>query len=127
MASCALPVFFPAIRLDNGWHGDGGVRLLAPLSPPLHLGAGSIIAISTRYHEEPDEVAEPATHDYPPPAKVIGVLMNAVFLDMLEADTLAIWRINELLRGIPEEQRKGLRIVKTLTLRPSCDLQTIAA
>jgi NTE family protein len=127
MASCALPLFFPAIRLDNGWHGDGGVRLLAPLSPALHLGAGSILAISTRCEQPPDEAAQRAACEYPPPAKVIGVLMNAVFLDMLEYDTMTIHRLNALLRGIPEEQRKGLRIVRTLTLRPSCDLEALAA
>jgi NTE family protein len=31
MASSALPLFFPAIRLSDGWYGDGGVRLSAPL------------------------------------------------------------------------------------------------
>ena len=31
LASSALPLFFPAVRLGNGWHGDGGIRLTAPL------------------------------------------------------------------------------------------------
>jgi NTE family protein len=33
LASAALPMFFPAISLDGQWHGDGGIRLSAPLSP----------------------------------------------------------------------------------------------
>ena len=49
MASAALPLFFPAVRIENGWYGDGGVRLTAPLSPALHLGARRVLAISTRY------------------------------------------------------------------------------
>ena len=49
MASTAIPLFFPAVALDDGWHGDGSIRLTAPLSPALHLGARRIIAISTRY------------------------------------------------------------------------------
>jgi NTE family protein len=48
MASAAIPLFFPAVRLEDGWHGDGGVRQTAPLSPALHLGARRILAISPR-------------------------------------------------------------------------------
>lgn len=49
MASAALPLLFPAVRLGGSWHGDGGVRLHAPLSPAIHLGADRILAVSTRY------------------------------------------------------------------------------
>ena len=44
MASAALPLFFPAISLERGWHGDGGIRLTAPCSPAIHLGATRILA-----------------------------------------------------------------------------------
>jgi NTE family protein len=49
MASSALPIFFPAIKVGDSWYGDGGIRQYAPLSPSLHLGAQCIIAVSTRY------------------------------------------------------------------------------
>ena len=39
MASAALPMFFPAIEIGGAWYGDGGIRLTAPLSPAIHLGA----------------------------------------------------------------------------------------
>src|SRR2546422_873807 len=58
LASAALPFLFPAVRLGDDWYGDGGVRLHAPLSPAIHLGAERILAISTRYrptHEEADQ------------------------------------------------------------------------
>ena len=42
MASSALPMVFPAVRVGEEWYGDGGVRLTAPLSPALHLGATHI-------------------------------------------------------------------------------------
>src|SRR6185369_9744469 len=57
MASSSLPLLFPAVRLGSSWYGDGGVRLLAPLSPALRLGATRILAISPVYipsHEEAD-------------------------------------------------------------------------
>lgn len=126
LASASLPLFFPAVRLGNSWHGDGGVRLTAPLSPALHLGAGRILAISTRYQKTADEADQPATHGYPPPAQVLGVLMNAIFLDMLDFDALNMARINELIERVPEGARGGLRPAKLLLLRPSQDLARLA-
>ncbi|MGH9373878.1 MAG: patatin-like phospholipase family protein, partial [Vicinamibacterales bacterium] len=49
VASSALPFFFPAIEIEGAWYGDGGIRLTAPLSPAVHLGARRILAVSTRY------------------------------------------------------------------------------
>jgi NTE family protein len=127
MASAALPLFFPAVRLDRGWYGDGGIRLTAPLSPAVHLGADRILAISTRYVRSPAEAEEPAIDGYPPPVQVAGVLMNAIFLDLLDADALRLQRINELVAKLPPEQRGGMRHVELLILRPSLDLGLLAS
>ncbi len=127
MASCSLPLFFPAIRLEDGWYGDGGVRLSAPLSPALHLGAQRILVVSTRYDRSIEEAEKPAVEGYPPPAQVVGQMMNSVFLDVLDQDTLRLKLINRLLRKIPEDQREGLDVVDVLTLRPSQDLGRLAA
>jgi NTE family protein len=126
MASAALPLFFPAVRLDSAWYGDGGIRLAAPLSPVVHLGAHRILAISTRYARTRDEADQPAIFGYPPPAQVLGVLMNSVFLDLLDADALRLDRLNRLLEALPEEKRTGLRPVKLMVLRPSVDLGMLA-
>ena len=126
MASAALPLFFPAVRLGDDWHGDGGIRLAAPLSPALHLGAGRIIAISTRHARSQAEAESPVTVGYPPPAQVLGVLMNAIFLDVIDQDALRLERLNRLLRRLPEDRRDGLRIVDLLVLRPSRDLSRLA-
>jgi len=48
LASASLPIVFPAVRLGRHWHGDGGIRLSAPLSPALHLGATRMLGSSTR-------------------------------------------------------------------------------
>ncbi len=126
LASSALPLFFPAVKIGGSWHGDGGVRLTAPLSPALHLGAERILAISTRYQRTQAEADRPATVGYPPPAQVIGVLMNAIFLDMLDFDALNLDRLNRLIELVPEDQRMGLRPAKLLLLRPSRDLAQLA-
>lgn len=127
MASCALPLFFPAIRLDNSWHGDGGVRLVAPLSPALHFGAERIFVVSTRYQKSQQEADRPVTRGYPAPATVLGVMLNAVFLDMVDYDALLMQRINRLLAAQPAPNPSGLRPVELLTIRPSQDLTMLAA
>jgi len=127
MASAALPLLFPAVRLGSAWYGDGGIRLTAPLSPALHLGARRVMAISTRYDKSADEEEQPSIYGYPPPAQVVGVLLNAVFLDLLDNDALRLERLNRLLGSLPEEERQGLEPIKLLVLRPSRDLGRLAS
>jgi NTE family protein len=127
MASAALPLLFPAVRIGSSWYGDGGVRLLAPLAPAIHLGANRILAVSTRYRRSIDEADRPVVHGYPPPAQVIGTVLNAVFLDQVEQDAQGLKRINRLLAKLPPEQRDALRPIDLLILQPSEDLGKLAA
>jgi NTE family protein len=128
MASCALPLFFPAVELEGGWYGDGGIRLTEPLSPAIHLGARRVIAVSTRAESAAGDLpdAPRGSFDYPPPAQIVGVLMNSIFLDLLDADALRVERINQLLESLPKELHGELRGVRLLTLRPSVDLGELA-
>ncbi len=126
MASSALPLFFPAIKVEDAWYGDGGIRLTAPLSPAVHLGADRILAISTRYGRSEIEADRPAITGYPPPAQVAGVLLNAVFLDLFDGDALRLEHINTLARQLPPDKRSGMRPVDLLVLRPSEDLGLLA-
>lgn len=126
MASAALPLFFPAIRIGTEWYGDGGLRLSAPLSPVLHLGATRIMAISTRYDRTQREAAQPTVVGYPPPVQVLSLMMNSIFLDLLDQDAWRLDRLNRLLLKLDREERDGLRPVKLLVLRPSVDLGKLA-
>jgi NTE family protein len=125
MASSALPLVFPAAQLDNAWHGDGGIRLTAPLSPAVQLGANRIIAISTSIEPGRSEADRPSK-DYPPPATVMSVMLESVFLDMLDADATELRRMNRLIAEHPRSQELGLRRVDALVLRPSQDLGVMA-
>ena len=125
MASSALPMFFPAMQLGSTWHGDGGVRMNAPLSPARHLGATRILAVSPRAKPVvglPPEQREP----YPSPAQIAGVMLNAVFLDNLDYDAVQMNRINKLLKKIPPEQHGEFRPIDVLVLRPREDLGELA-
>jgi NTE family protein len=126
MASSALPFFFPAIEVEGAWYGDGGIRLTAPLSPAVHLGASRIMAISTRFARSREQADRPAIVSYPPPAQVAGVLFNAIFLDQLDGDALELRRINDLIGRLPDSERDGFRRIELLMLRPSVDLGLLA-
>ena len=127
MASSSLPFLFPSVALGGEWHGDGGIRLSAPLSPAVHLGAQRILAISTRHKSGVAAAAcAPMIDGYPPPAQIAGSLINALFLDLIDADALRLERVNDLLARIPEERRDGLRPVELLLFRPSQDLGVLA-
>ena len=126
MASSALPLLFPAVRLGNGWYGDGGVRQAAPLAPAIHLGAQRIIAISTRYPRSQGEADRPVITGYPPPAQVLGAMINSIFLDVVEQDALHLQRINRLVEAMSPEQRGALRPIRLLVLQPSQDLGRLA-
>jgi len=119
-------MFFPAVYVDGRWYGDGGIRLTAPLSPAIHMGARRLLAISTRHLPERPATDVTRTEDYPSPAQVIGAMYNAVFLDVFDNDALRLERINSLIEHLPEEQRNGMVPVKLLLLRPSEDLGDLA-
>lgn len=126
MASTALPLIFPAVRLNGAWYGDGGIRLAAPLAPAVHLGADRILAISTRYDRSRAEADVPAVRGYPPTAQIIGMLLNAVFLDALEQDARMLRRINRLVEDVPPHRRNGMRPIRLLEIRPSVDIGRLA-
>lgn len=132
MASAALPIFFPAVKIHDEtvgdhWYGDGGIRLAAPLSPALHLGATRLLAVSTRYDRSSAEAQQPNVPGYPPPAQVLGVLLNSIFLDLVDQDVLRLERLNDLLEKLPPDQRNGLRPIRIMKIRPSQDLAIMAA
>jgi NTE family protein len=125
LASAALPLIFPAERIGNEFFGDGGMRMLAPLSPAIHLGADRLLVISTR-DEKPDP---PPTKPVPYPSlgEIGGYLLDTIFMDTLNADLNRLNRINRTLDLLGEEQRREsqLKPIASLVIRPSRDLRQI--
>ena len=126
LGSSALPFFFPAVRIGNEWHGDGGIRLAAPLSAAVQLGATRIISMSTGYQRTLDEASTPVVTGYPPAAQVLGQLMNAIFLDAIDEDVVRMQRMNEMLRKLEQHERGKFKPIELLVLRPSMDLGKLA-
>jgi NTE family protein len=115
------------VRLEDGWYGDGGIRLVTPLAPAIHLGANRVLAFSTRYARSGVAAEVPQVPGSPPPMQIAGQLLNAVFLDDHDRDALNLARLNQLLAAVPPEKRRGLRIVDLVFIRPSQDIGRLAA
>lgn len=127
MASTALPLVFPAVNINGSWHGDGGIRSIAPLSPAMHLGAKRVIAISTRFQGGQANPEESMITEYAPAAQIIGILLDSMFLDLLDYDAANMNRINEVYDEISEASRQQYKKIQVLILRPSEDLGKLAS
>ncbi|HTP25562.1 MAG TPA: patatin-like phospholipase family protein [Anaeromyxobacteraceae bacterium] len=132
LASSAIPLFFPPVNIRGLFYGDGCVRMHTPLSPAIHLGADRIVAIGVqslpRVSAPPERAPKRA---WLPPSEIAGLLLNAIFLDALEADVERLERVNRTVSFIPADHRgsavQPLREIPALVLRPSQDLGTLAA
>ena len=130
MASASIPIFFPPVRIQGAWYGDGSVRMTAPLSPAIHMGAERLLVIGVRRWKEPSELhpgRSPVRREALPPSQIAGTLLNAVFLETIEADVERLEIVNRMVEMIPPERREGLKAIPTLVLRPSRDLGQLAA
>ncbi len=129
MASSAIPLLFPPVRLNNEYFGDGAVRQAAPISPALHLGADKVLVIGVRSQTQEEQII-PMTARPPSLAQIGGHLLNSTFIDNLESDLELLGRLNMLGQMLPQSQRKkhlGLAPVDVLVISPSKKIDEIAA
>ncbi len=70
MASSAIPLLFPPVRLNHQYFGDGAVRQAAPISPALHLGADRVLVIGVRSQNQEEQTIPMTTR--PPSLAQIG-------------------------------------------------------
>lgn len=130
MASSAIPLVFPAVKLHREYFGDGSIRQTAPVSPSLHLGAEKVLVIgmSRSPAVEPPRIK---TAEYPSLAQVLGLVLNSAFLDGLEVDLERLLRVNRTVQLIPQDARRAanlpLRPIDVCVIYPSQELDQIAA
>ncbi len=106
LASAALPLLFPAVQIGNEYFGDGGMRMLSPLSPAIHLGADRVLVISTR-DEKPDPAPTQSDWTYPTLGEIGGYLLDTIFMDTLNADLSRLNRINRTVNLSALRQLQG--------------------
>ena len=127
LASSAIPMLFPAVRVNREYFGDGAVRQHAPISPALHLGAERVMVIGVG--GQSIDAERERSLSYPSIAQIVSHILSSSFVDSLESDIERLTRINRTLSLIPEEVRhmSSLRPVDVMVITPSAQvLDTIA-
>ncbi|MEI6894942.1 MAG: patatin-like phospholipase family protein [Colwellia sp.] len=128
MASAAIPMVFPSVKIKNQHFGDGSVHQLSPLSPAIHLGAKKIFVIGV---DQPIELipASKSTVHPPSSATIAGHLLDSIFADTMLSDLERMARINDTLKLISVENKKvhtGLQHIDSFVINPSHDFNAIA-
>ncbi len=144
LASAAIPMLFPAVRIGDEYYTDGGLRQNTPMSPAIRLGADRLLVVSLRHvAPEPRELQRERSEAFPKPLFLAGKALNALLLDHTEYDLARMQRINLILeaghdafgdkfedimnhalvrlRGAP------LRRIQAVHIRPSEDIGVLAA
>ena len=128
MASSAIPLVFPSIKIKNQYFGDGSVHQLSPLSPAIHLGAERIFVIGVDQPKVPLHANENNPHP-PTAATIAGHLLDSIFADTMNSDLERMTRINETLKLIPQNKKdnmEGLKNIDSFIINPSHDFNAIA-
>ncbi len=125
MASSAIPVIFPSVKIRQQYYGDGSIHQMSPLSSAIHLGAERIFVIGV---EEPkDEHRKYAPH-YPGISHIAGHLLDSVFADTLQADLERVDRINRTLSLLKDrEDHKELKHIDTFVINPSHNFNALSS
>lgn len=98
LASAAIPILFPAVKIGDHFYTDGGLRQNTPMSPAIRLGAERLLLVSLRHVAPPStQLQEDHEAAYPKPLFMIGKALNALLLDHTEYDLQRMQRINAIL------------------------------
>lgn len=141
LASAAIPVLFPPVRVGLDLHCDGGLRLNTPMAPAVHLGAERLLVVGMA---SAIGSGAPSLHpgQAPGAAFLLGKVLNAFLLDHVTTNLEELARLNSLidageraygsdftarinaeLAAHGEQPRRRLR---ALAIRPSLDLGRLA-
>jgi NTE family protein len=143
LASAALPLLFPAVRIDGDFYCDGGLRQNVPLSPARRLGASGLIVVNPRFVAPPSVPTGSQPVGYPGPLFLLGKALNALLLDRIDNDLDRLQRINAILDAgsrrygpgfLDEVNRElgsagagGVRPLRAVHVRASEDIGALAA
>ena len=145
MASAAIPLLFPAVRVASTYYADGGLRLNTPLAPALRLGADRVLVVSLRQATRKSTdvaLSDARIADYGSPTFLFGKVLNALMLDHLDTDLARMHVMNEFMQHGEQAYGDGFidkinevalrergqvyRPIRDLVIRPSADLGKLA-
>src|SRR5215469_10479605 len=126
MASAAIPLLFPPIKIGDEYFGDGAMRQVHPLSPAIHLGADRLLIVGVRARRAAGVAPASRTPIMPTPGDIFGYMLDTLFTDQIYGDLEQLEQINVLVHNAPQAARDE-RPIETLMLAPSVDPREIAA
>jgi NTE family protein len=146
LASAAIPLLFPSVRVGARYYADGGLRLNTPLAPAVRLGADRILVIGLTHETGPttsESLAQERTAEFGNPMYLFGKVLNALMLSPIDADVARLHFVNDIIAtgskvfgpgfldelnsGLDPKGERPLRKIDDLVIRPSEDLGRLAA
>jgi NTE family protein len=144
LASAAIPLLFPAVKIGDEYFTDGGLRQNTPMSPAIRLGADRMLLVSLRHVAEGDKaIQRERVEAFPKPLFMAGKALNALMLDHTEYDLQRLQRINLLLDAgtqafgsrfadmmnaeLSKSRGAPMRKIDYVHIRPSEDIGSLAA
>lgn len=146
LASAAIPLLFPPVKIDDELYLDGGLRQNTPIAPALRLGATHIFAIGSSREVHGVVTKEgPAIGSVRAPgaAFLLGKVLNAFLLDHVDVDLELLTRLNNVIkdgsgtygagfldamsRAAKKRNAPPYRYVDAFEIRPSEDLGRLAS
>ena len=145
LASAAIPLIFPPVRVGSQLYCDGGLRQNTPIAPAVRMGARKILSVGLSKEVRGLAVPEALAGGPKPPTGatcLLGNVLNAFLLDHVQADVDLLQRINQLLADgstvygpefIERMSQRALdrggqpyRTIESLVIRPSQDIGRLA-
>ena len=146
LASAAIPLLFPSVRVGARYYADGGLRLNTPLAPAVRLGADRILVIGLTHDAGPttsEALAQERTAEFGNPMYLFGKVLNALMLSPIDADVARLHFVNDIIEtgskvfgpdfleqlnsGLDPNGERPLKKIDDLVIRPSEDLGRLAA
>jgi NTE family protein len=145
LASAAIPLLFPAVRIDDELYLDGGLRQNTPIAPALRLGATHVFVTGSSREVKGSILSEGEEKSVKAPgaAFLLGKVLNAFLLDHVDVDLELLNRLNSVLidgsnsfgpefvqRMSDQALKRGgvpYRYVRSCVVRPSEDIGRMAS
>jgi NTE family protein len=140
LASAAMPLVFPPVRIGNDYYCDGGIRLNTPTAPAIQMGVDRMFVIGVTTPRR--ETSIPLGH-MPGASFLLGKALDALMLDHIEHDLEELRLINEVLSDAYEaggqdfparmhsiaaaHGRPPRRRISTFVIHPSMDIGLLAS
>lgn len=145
LASAAIPLLFPSVRVGSRYYADGGLRLNTPLAPAIRLGANRVLVIGLSHGVPPsvsESLAQQRTAGFGNPMFLFGKVLNALMLSPIDTDLARVHFINDIIEHGKEAYgpdfverineigathgSRPIQRIDDLVIRPSRDLGMMA-